>query len=99
TSNTRAGNVTAIDLKARKVVATIGDPALPKAHTFRVLVDDVSNTVYVSIAMSPGRIWVIDGKSNTIASTIEPVSAPSASRSIERATGCLRRAWAPTTWR
>lgn len=71
TSNTRTGNVSAIDLKTGKVVATIGDPADPKAHTFKVLVDEPNNLVYVSIASKVGKIWVIDGKTNTLAHIID----------------------------
>lgn len=70
TSNTRNGNVSAIDLKTGKTVATIGDPADPKAHTFKVLVDEANNLVYVSIAAKEGKIWVIDGKTNTLAHII-----------------------------
>ena len=71
TSNTRNGNVSAIDLKTGKTVAIIGDPAEPKAHTFKVLVDEVNNLVYVSIAARTGKIWVIDGKTNALAHTID----------------------------
>lgn len=71
TSNTRNGNVSAIDLKTGKTVAVIGDPAEPKAHTFKVLVDEPNNLVYVSIASKAGKIWVIDGKTNAIAHKID----------------------------
>lgn len=71
TSNTRNGSVSAIDLKTSKVVATIRVAENPKAHLFRVLVDEDSNTVYVSL--TEGVIWVIDGKTNTLAHTITNV--------------------------
>lgn len=71
TSNTRNGNVSAIDIKTGKTVATIGDPADPKAHTFKVLVDEANNLVYVSVAAKAGKIWVIDGASNKLAHIID----------------------------
>ncbi len=76
TSNTRSGSVSAIDLKAGKVVATIKSEADPKAHTFRVLADEANNKVYVSLASKDGKIWIIDGKTNTIAHTITGLVTP-----------------------
>lgn len=69
TSNTRDGSVSAIDLKTSKVVATVSVPDNPKAHVFRVLVDDVNNNVYVSL--TEGKIWVIDGSTNKLSHTLE----------------------------
>jgi len=76
TSNTRSGSVSVIDLKAGKVVATIKSEADPKAHTFRVLADEANNKVYVSLASKDGKIWIIDGKTNTIAHTITGLVTP-----------------------
>lgn len=69
TSNTRNGTVSAIDLKTSKVVATISEPDNPKAHLFRVLVDEADNKVYVSL--TEGKIWVIDGATNTMSHILE----------------------------
>lgn len=71
TSNTRSGSVSAIDLKSGKVVGTIKVDSDPKAHLFRVLVDEDKNVVYVSV--TSGRVWVIDGKTNQLTHTIEEV--------------------------
>jgi YVTN family beta-propeller protein len=89
TSNTRAGNVSAIDLKTGKTVAVIGDPAEPKAHTFKVLADEVNNLVYVSIASKAGKIWVIDGKTNTLAQVIEKTGVTTVGMAIDPNTGKL----------
>jgi YVTN family beta-propeller protein len=85
TSNTRAGNVSAIDLKAGKIAAIIKTDADPRAHTFRVLVDEETNTIYVSITASPSKIWVIDGKTNTLAQTIENAGNRSTGLALDRA--------------
>lgn len=84
TSNTRDGSVSAIDVKAGKILATIKHGE--KAHLREVLVDDQANRVYVSavgfperparnnrpaMAAQPGSIWVIDGATNTLAHVIE----------------------------
>lgn len=76
TSGTRTGSVSVIDLKAGKIVASIKSDADPKAHTFRVLPDETTNTVYVSLASKDGKIWVVDGKTNTIAHTITGLVQP-----------------------
>jgi YVTN family beta-propeller protein len=76
TSNTRNGTVSAIDLKTGTIAATIKSDDDPKAHTFRVLPDEANNKVYVSLASKDGKIWVIDGKTNTIAHTITGLVSP-----------------------
>lgn len=89
TSNTRTGNVSAIDLKSGKTVAVIGDPADPRAHTFKVLVDSANNLVYVSIATKAGKIWVIDGKENTLAHIIENTGVTTVGMAIDPTNGHL----------
>jgi YVTN family beta-propeller protein len=69
TSNTRTGNVSAIDLKTSKIVSTINVPDDPKAHLFRVLVDEDKNLVYVSV--TGGR--VIDGKTNQLSHVLTDI--------------------------
>lgn len=89
TSNSGAGSVSAIDLKTGKVLAEITDPAEPKAHTFKVLVDEANNRVYVSIANKVSRIWVIDGRTNTLAHVIQDTGAITVGMAIEPETGML----------
>jgi YVTN family beta-propeller protein len=89
TSNTRNGNVSAIDLKTGNVVATIDDPDNPKAHTFKVLVDEANNLVYVSIASKDGQIWVIDGAKNALAHIIKGVGVTTVGMAIDAASGLL----------
>ncbi|HWX48308.1 MAG TPA: YncE family protein [Roseomonas sp.] len=71
-SNTSGGTVSAIDLKAGKVVATLSPGE--GGHPRQVLVDEAANRVYVSSfghRERPSAIWVINGASNTLAATIE----------------------------
>ncbi len=89
TSNTRSGNVSAIDLRSGKTVSIIGDPAEPKAHTFKVLVDETNNLVYVSVAAKAGKIWVIDGRTNTLAHVIADTGVTTVGMAIDPGTGKL----------
>ena len=89
TSNTRTGTVSAIDLKTGNVLASISSEADPKAHTFRVLVDEDADTVYVSLASKDGKIWVIDGKTNTIAHTIANVGVTPTGLALDKAANRL----------
>lgn len=70
TSNTRTNSVSAIDLKTGKVLATIKN-GKEKSHTRELIVDEDSNTIYVSDVGDPSSIWVIDGKTNTFSHLIE----------------------------
>lgn len=71
TTNTRNGNVSAIDLKTGQTVATIALEGSPKAHVFRALVDESRNVVYIS--ETAGRVWVIDGATDKLVGTVEGV--------------------------
>lgn len=71
TTNTRNGNVSAIDLKTGKTIATIALEGSPKAHVFRALVDEAKNVVYIS--ETAGRVWIIDGATDKLVGTIEEV--------------------------
>ena len=65
TTNTRSGSVSAIDLKAGRVLTKIAHGE--KAHVRQVLVDEEANRVYVSVPGFQGvqsQIWVIDGAKN-----------------------------------
>jgi YVTN family beta-propeller protein len=89
TSNTRDGSVWAIDLKTGRTIARIADPSDSTAHTYRVVVDEASNTVYVSIADTPGRVWVIDGNTNTLAHVIENVGTRATGLALDAAANKL----------
>lgn len=82
-TNTRVGNVSAIDLRTGKIVATISDPLDPKAHLFRVLVDEESNTIYTSV--TGGRIWIIDGATNAMKGIIENVGKTTVGLALDKA--------------
>ena len=74
-TDTRSGSVSAVDLKTGKVVASIkhGDGA----HVREAIVDEATNTVYVSVVGTRGAessVWVIDGKTNSFSHAI-PVPA------------------------
>lgn len=94
TSNTTSNSVSAIDVRTGQVVATIAAAkgAAAKgatAHVFRVLVDEESNTVYVSLPETSSRIWVIDGASNTLRHEITNVGGRSTGLALDRARGKL----------
>ncbi len=74
TSNTRTNSVSAVDLKSGKLLATITHGG-EKSHTREVLVDEESNTVYVTDVGNPSNIWVINGKTNTFSHLIENTGA------------------------
>lgn len=84
TSNTRTNNVSAIDVTTGKIIATIAEPGATSAHVFRVLPDEEANLVYVSVAATPGRIWVIDGKTNTIAHVINDAGTRPTGLALDR---------------
>lgn len=67
---TRAGAVVAVDIKTRKEVARITN-GQEKGHTREVVVNEKTNTVYVS-DVSDG-VWVIDGNTNTFSHMLEGI--------------------------
>lgn len=70
TTNTRTNSVSAIDMKTKKVINTIVAPG-GKAHTREVVVDEDLNRIYITDVGGGSKIWVIDGKTNTLVNTIE----------------------------
>lgn len=78
-SNALSGKITVFDLKTGSAIATIQDGD-KKAHLRQVVVDEASNTIYVTTVggftrdpnASPpdSQVWVIDGATNTLAHTI-----------------------------
>jgi YVTN family beta-propeller protein len=87
TSNTRTGNVSAIDLKTSKIVSTIKVDDDPKAHLFRVLVDEDKNLVYVSV--TGGRVWVIDGKTNQLSHVLQDIGKTTIGLALDPSTNRL----------
>lgn len=69
TSNTRNNSVNAIDLKTGEVKTIV--PTFEKSHTRELIIDEKSNKIYVSDVGKPSKIWVIDGKTNTLEKVIE----------------------------
>ncbi len=72
-TDTRAGNVAAIDLETNEIVATIGNS--DGAHLREVVVDEEANRIYIS-AVGRGddaadEVWVIDGATNSLSHKIE----------------------------
>lgn len=89
TSNTRVGSVSAIDLRTGKTLNTITVADAPRAHTYRVLVDEDANLTYVSIAETPGKVWVVDGRTNTLAHVIENVGSRTTGLALDKAANRL----------
>lgn len=83
TSNTRSNSVHAIDLKTKKVIATISN-GKEKSHTREVLVDDVNNRIYVSDVGDASSIWVIDGKTNKFVQLIENTGKTTTGLAIDK---------------
>lgn len=66
TSNTTTNSVSAIDLKSKKILATIY-PEDSNAHTREIVIDEIANKVYITdVGREKSRIWVIDGHTHTL---------------------------------
>lgn len=89
TTNTRSSSVSAIDVGSGQIKATIQSPDGGGAHVFRALVDEPSNTVYISLPGTPSRIWVIDGATNTLRHEIPNTGGRSTGLALDRATNRL----------
>lgn len=66
-TDTRAGNITVVDLKTGKVTATIGEG--DGAHLREVRIDEAANRVYVSVVgtrEAASEFWIIDGATNEL---------------------------------
>lgn len=70
TTNTRTNSVSAIDLKTKKILNTIVAPG-GKAHPREVIIDEDANKIYISDVGGGSKIWVVDGKTNTLERIIE----------------------------
>ena len=76
TSNTRAGNMSAVDLQTGEVTLIEDPDADGSPHLYRVVVDEQRNKVYSSVASSDGSIWVVDGSTNRLEKTIPTSPRP-----------------------
>ncbi|MFT4024234.1 MAG: YncE family protein [Flavihumibacter sp.] len=82
TTNTRDGSVSAIDLKTKKLLATVKN-GKEKPHVREVVVDEVNNLVYVSDVGKGSSVWIIDGKTNTYTGSIENTGATTTGIAID----------------
>jgi len=84
TSNTRNGSVSAIDVKSGNVT-NITTEADKNAHLRELAVDEENNVIYASSYSRTGIIWVIDGKTNTVAHVIQNVGDGTAGLAVDAA--------------
>lgn len=75
TSNTRVGNMSAVDLQTGEITLIERDGVEGVPHLYRVVVDEANNRVYATAADTPGNIWVVNGATNTLERVIENVGA------------------------
>lgn len=85
TTDTVANSVSVIDVTTGRVLARIAAPDAGVAHVFRALVDERSNTVYVSLPDASSRIWVIDGATSTLKHEIVNVGGRSTGLALDSA--------------
>lgn len=72
-SNTRVGNMSAVDLRTGEVTLIERADVEDAPHLYRVVVDEQNNRVYATVASTPGSIWVVDGAANELVDIIEDV--------------------------
>jgi len=84
-SNTRAGSVTAIDLRANRVVREIKTPEDTVGHMRELVVDEEANRVYASSYGRSGAVWVIDGATNEVLTVIQDVGNGTAGLALDAA--------------
>lgn len=89
TTNSRTGGVSVIDLKSGTVVGDIQDPNNAKSHVFRLLVDEDSNTLYVSVPHRQSDVWIIDGNTNKLSHVVKGVGATATGLALDKAAGKL----------
>ena len=73
-TNTRTNSVSAVDIKNKKVLATI-KPDAERSHTREAVADEKNNKIYISDVGRPSKIWVIDGKTQKLEKMIENTGA------------------------
>ncbi len=88
TTNTRSGSASAINLKTGQTT-TITSDTDKNAHLREIAVDEAANVIYASSFGDPGRVWVIDGQTNTLSRVLENVGRGTAGLAIDHAAGRL----------
>ncbi len=81
-TNTRTNSVSAIDIKNKKVLATI-TPEGERSHTREAVADEKNNKIYISDVGRPSKIWVIDGKTQKLEKMIENTGATTTGLAID----------------
>jgi len=66
TTNTRDGNMSAIDVATGRVTVIPNPTGEGNPHLYRIAVDEENNMVYASVAQGEGQVWVVDGSTNTV---------------------------------
>jgi YVTN family beta-propeller protein len=89
TTNSRTGGVSVIDVKSGTVIGDIQDPLNPKAHSFRILVDEDSNTLYVSIPGKESHVWIIDGNTDKLTHVLKDVGGTATGLALDKAANKL----------
>src|SRR5690606_10604392 len=74
-SNTRAGDRSAVDLSTGEVTIIDRADIEGEPHLYRVVVGEENNMIYSSVAATPGSVWVVNGATNELAHIIENVGA------------------------
>jgi YVTN family beta-propeller protein len=88
TTNTVTGTVSAVDLKSGKITVIKKDGLKP--HFREAIVDEESNTVYVSVAArGNSSIWVIDGNKNELSRIIENTGNVTTGMALDKANNRL----------
>ena len=83
-TNTRSNSVSAIDVKSKKVLATI-KPDSDKSHTREAAINEKTNKIYISDVGRPSKIWVIDGKTQKVEKIIENTGVTTTGMVIDEA--------------
>ncbi len=87
-TNTRTNSVSAIDIKNKKVLATI-KPDAERSHTREAVADEKNNKIYISDVGRPSKIWVIDGKTQKLEKMIENTGISTTGLALDESTQTL----------
>ncbi|MCG8468287.1 MAG: hypothetical protein MJB57_08765, partial [Gemmatimonadetes bacterium] len=71
TSNTRVGNMSAVNLETGEITIISDPDAEGEPHLYQVVADEENNMIYATVAQDPGQVWVVDGSTNTLDRVIE----------------------------
>lgn len=75
TSNTRVGNMSAVNLRTGEITIIRDPEAEGLPHLYRVVVDEANNLIYSTQFSDDGTVWIVDGSTNQFAGEIENVGA------------------------